>query len=351
MIDELGDPPLKGSRDRDVVEHRQVLDKLAQSHASGVWADRHTELGSHEDDRKVFVHASEATTVNLAEADRAGLKQLFEHDAVCTVLTGRDTNGAHGRRNSRVAEHVIRTRGFFDPVQVESGQSAHARDGLFDVPPLVGVDHQRSIRTDRLAHERNTTIVVRGRRPDLDLEVRPAFGERVGAGLDDPLVRIPNPAGRGRIRGVSRCQQLLRSRELRRLFVGQHLERLVRCQRVGDVAKVDAMNDLSGSHVRQQLPERLAFGLGVQVPDGIDDGGHRQVDDAFFRTKPPQLRIARQSPPEPAQVCDQVLERPADYQITMSVDCGHAHLIAAANRKGQPVAFERTIGLEDDIGR
>ena len=78
MIDELDHPPLECSRYRDVIEHRQVLDELAQSHAAGVWADRNAELGRHQDDGKVLVDTTQPTAIDLAEADRVGLKELFE---------------------------------------------------------------------------------------------------------------------------------------------------------------------------------------------------------------------------------------------------------------------------------
>ena len=91
--------------------------------------------------------------------------------------------GRNGPRNRRMAEHVVRTRRLFDPQRLNGARSRTRVDGLVDVPSLVGVDHQRAIRPDLLAHERDAARVVRRAiAADLDLEMRPALGERLAAG-------------------------------------------------------------------------------------------------------------------------------------------------------------------------
>src|SRR5262245_22281103 len=82
VIDELGDAVVHPSRHREAVPHRQVLDQLAEPDAAGVRADRDAELRGHEDHRQVLVHAAEPAAVDLAEADRVGLEELLEEDAV-----------------------------------------------------------------------------------------------------------------------------------------------------------------------------------------------------------------------------------------------------------------------------
>src|SRR5919202_265402 len=46
---------------------------------------------------------------------------------------------------------------------------------------------------------------------------------------------------------------------------------LVWCDRSRDVAEVHARNQRFRAHIREKLPEGLAFDLRVEVPDGVDD--------------------------------------------------------------------------------
>src|SRR4051812_39361277 len=65
VVDVLDDTVLGGAGDGDVVEHRQVLDHLAQTHPSGVRADRHAELRGEQQDRDVLVDAADPRRVDL----------------------------------------------------------------------------------------------------------------------------------------------------------------------------------------------------------------------------------------------------------------------------------------------
>src|SRR4029453_8719145 len=93
VIDELGHAILERAADRDVVEHRQMLHELAESDTARVRADRHAELGRHENDGEILVDAAEAATVDLAEADGAGLEQLLEQHTVGAVFNCRYSYG------------------------------------------------------------------------------------------------------------------------------------------------------------------------------------------------------------------------------------------------------------------
>jgi hypothetical protein len=119
---------------------------------------------------------------------------------------------------------------------------------------------------------------------------------------------------------------------------------------IGHVAEVDARDDLARRHVGEQLPQRLALDLGVKVPDGIDDGGHRQVNHALFGAEPAQLRVAGESSPEPAEICREILDSLADEMRAECLDRRHAHFVAAADRKRQAVPLERAVRPEDDVG-
>ena len=158
--------------------------------------------------RQRFVDAAETGGVDLAEVDRAGLPGLLEEHAIRGVLAGGDAEGAHGPRERRVSQHVVRARRLFDPPRVEHRERLHARDGFADVPLLVRVDHQLAIGTDRVAHDAQPPRVVFRRAADLDLEVREPVGDRFVAPLADQLVGIAHPAHRCRVRGIAGLDEL-----------------------------------------------------------------------------------------------------------------------------------------------
>ena len=93
-------------------------------------------------------------------------------------------------------------------------------------------------------------------------------------------------------------------------------------------------------HVGQQLPDRLALGLGVEIPHRVDDRGHRDVDDTLLGTEPAQLRVAGQLAPERAEIGGEIVERPADDVMTERLDRRDADLVAAADREGEAVTFD-----------
>src|SRR5439155_726625 len=96
VVDEFDPATLGRAADRDVIEHRQVLDHLAQPDAAGMRADRNAELRGEQQDRDVLIHASDPAGVDLTDADSAGSEELFEHDAVRDVLAGSDPDGCNG---------------------------------------------------------------------------------------------------------------------------------------------------------------------------------------------------------------------------------------------------------------
>ena len=89
------------------------------------------------------------------------------------------------------------------------------------------------------------------------------------------------------------------SRSARGLVAPQDLERFLGRYRVGDVAEVHATHELLRAHVHEQLPEWLAFGFGVEVPDRVHYSGGSQVYDALLGADPLQLAVARHPAPEP----------------------------------------------------
>ena len=75
VVNPLDDAVVERAADRDVVEHREVLDVFAQADAAGMRADGDAELGGEQDDRERLVDAADAAGVELADVDRLGLEE------------------------------------------------------------------------------------------------------------------------------------------------------------------------------------------------------------------------------------------------------------------------------------
>jgi hypothetical protein len=105
MVDVLDPATVQIAADRDEVEHRQVLDDLAQADTAGVWADPDTVLGRQQEDGDVLVHPADPAGVDLRDVDRVGLEQLLEDDAVLDVLARCD-----GDRRDRARPELARLR-------------------------------------------------------------------------------------------------------------------------------------------------------------------------------------------------------------------------------------------------
>ena len=148
---------------------------------------------------------------------------------------------------------------------------------------------------------------------DLELDLREALGDRLGQSRTQLGVVVPEPAGRRRVRRDNPA----RSRACLPLARGparpaaQDLQRLVAGEGVRQVAEVDEVDDLLRRHLGQQLPQRYAGALGVEVPHGVDDSTDRHVHDALLRPQPAQLRVVHQPAPGRAQVGQQSHPRPA----------------------------------------
>ena len=67
-------------------------DVFAQTHTSGVRADRDAELGRHQQNGENLAHASEPDRVDLADVDGFGLEELLEDHPVMCVFAGRDAD-------------------------------------------------------------------------------------------------------------------------------------------------------------------------------------------------------------------------------------------------------------------
>ena len=155
---------------------------------------RNSKLRSHQQNRQILVHATDAATVDLTEINRTRLHELLEHDAVLAVFTGRDFNRAYCIAYDRVAQYVVGARGFFNPVGIIFRQFKHPANGIVHIPELVGVHHQKIVRTDLFADDCGAAFVLFEIAPDFHLECGPPFRESFLTEPTNLLIRIAQPS-------------------------------------------------------------------------------------------------------------------------------------------------------------
>ncbi len=350
VVDVLDDTVGEGAGDGEEVEDGEVLDVLAEADAAGVGADGNVEFCSHEKDGEVFVDAGDAAAVDLADVDGAGLEQLLEHDGVVAVFAGGNAGGSGFAADAGVAEDVVRAGGLFHPPDIYGGELAGALDRFDDSPLLVGVDHHAVFGADFFADDAGAAKVVCRVAADFELEVRPAVGETFAAEAADLVFAVAEPAGGGGVGGISGGFELGKAVGLAGPGGAKDREGFVGGEGVGDVAEVDAGDDLLGGHVGEQTPEGLAFGLGVEVPDGVDEGGGGEVDDTFFGAEPAELGVAGDFEEEGTEVVGDGRKSAADDLGGEVFEGSGDELGAAAEGEGEAVAGEGGVGFEDAVG-
>ena len=89
------------------------------------------------------------------------------------------------------------------------------------------------------------------------------------------VLRVPQPPGRRRVGREAACEEKTLAFALRRLVSTEQFERLVGTERILEIAKIDARDELIGRHVGQQLPKWLALDARMEVPDRIDERRRR----------------------------------------------------------------------------
>src|SRR5260221_3983561 len=119
VVDELNRAIVHLAADRDIVGHGQMLHQFAQAHAAGMREDPDAILGSHEQDRQVLVHATDAGGIDLHEIDRLRLEKLFEDDPILCVFARRDGHRMDCLADRGMAQHVVRAGRLLDPGEVE----------------------------------------------------------------------------------------------------------------------------------------------------------------------------------------------------------------------------------------
>ncbi len=112
------------------------------------------------------------------------------------------------------------------------------------------------------------------------------------------------------------------------------VEGFVGCDGVGDVAEVDAGDDLLGGHFGEEPPKGFRLGLCVKIPDGVDEGGAGKVNDTFFRTEPTELGVTGDLQVKRVEVRGDGVESSADDVASQVFEGGDDQVSAAAESKG-----------------
>ncbi len=113
---------------RDVVEHGQVLDELAQPDAAGVRAHGQIVLGGQQQDGEVLVDPADTRGVDLQDVERRrpGCSCL-NTTRFCACSPVATFTGATDLRIAAVAEDVVGAGRLLDPVRVESAPDRGSR--------------------------------------------------------------------------------------------------------------------------------------------------------------------------------------------------------------------------------
>ena len=201
------------ARHRHVVEHRQVLDHLAQPDAARVRADRHAELGREQQDRDVLVDPGHPGGVDLDVRDRAELEQLFE-DRRGSARARRSPPGS-ARRPRRSRRGRARRPGWSAP-RPSTGRTAPAPASTRSRRrrPSAGWRRWRCgcpARTPRGRCRIRRTSSSR-LAPTLSLIWRKPCVDRLLAQPAQLLVVVAEPAGRRGVGGVTPGSQVARPR-------------------------------------------------------------------------------------------------------------------------------------------
>ncbi|MNS87827.1 hypothetical protein D3C72_1217820 [compost metagenome] len=350
VIDVFDHPSFVGTGNAQIVDHRQMLNVFTQPHASGMRTHRQVVFSRHQHHRQHFIDAPQATGVDLNYVNRFTHDELLEHNAVLAHLAGGNLDRMNPFANATVSFDIIRAGGLFDKPGLGECQMFNPRDGVVDLPDLVGVDHQLTIGADDLASNAHAADIVFQISPHLQLQVGETGIDRFLTQPTQLVVRVAQPPGGGGVTGVAFLQQPFQTLlfTLRPLF--EQRERLLRRNAVGDVAKIDAAHQFLWRHLRHQPPHRLPLGFGPQIPNRVDHRAGRQVDRPLVRPDPTQLAVAGKTTPKGPHIGGDLFQSDTDDLVLQRADRRAADLIAAANGKSQPVAAQiGAIGLQDHI--
>ena len=223
-----------------------MLHIFAEADAAGMWADRDAGLVSHQHDRDHFIDARQAARINLAESNRLRLKELFEHHLVVRMLAGCELNRCDLPGDFLMAQHIIRARRFFHPVNIVRRDCLDGRDRLINVPDLIGVDAEFYVLAERLTEERAAAHIGGEIAANLDLEMPPTFRIRCFEKLNDLGIRIADPACGCCVGGIAFAREELDPRRLSGRLLRQPFQGLLLAEEIADMAEINGRDDLLG---------------------------------------------------------------------------------------------------------
>lgn len=300
VVNKLQDGEL--AADDYVVDCAQVLSVFREADTARVRYDGHLELLGHEHNSQSLIHTTQAAGVDLADVNGTGHEQLLEHDTVLAHFTRGDANAVRleGFSDGLVAHDVVWRGWLFDEPGLELAELLHVVDCLRDGPDLVGIDHEdvALVEADDFSCDPQASLVLLDVAANLDLEVPVSLGKGVSQKLLHLLFSISQPSRTCCVsRHSSALKRLFNALGLAGLLLAQHLNGLLRGDGVGDVAEINASDVFLWRHVGDDAPDGLVERLCPQIPDRVDDGAERKVDDALFGANPPQLAVVDEITP------------------------------------------------------
>ena len=171
------------------------------------------------------------------------------------------------------------------------GQRLHSLDGFWNIPNLVGIDHQRDIRADHRTCYAEPTLIIFRISTDLKFDMPIALLNRFAAEPFELLVRITQPPGGCRITLKTIRLQVGDPLLSMLTLLLKHGDGLISGQHIREIAQIQVSDECDWLHITDELPEREARSTRRQVPYRIHYSGTSQVDNAFIRAEPAKLRI------------------------------------------------------------
>ena len=129
-------------------------------------------------------------------------------------------------------------------------------------------------------------------------------------------------------------KSLFETLALGRLLLLEHSDSLLGGNSIGDVAEVNAVDELLRAHVGDNAPDGLVEGLGPEIPDGVNDSAEGEVDDALFGTDPAELGVVDEMAPCLTPVCDEGGEGSSLETLGDVVDGGADDVVSTADGEG-----------------
>src|SRR4029079_12438967 len=120
--------------------------------------------------------------------------ELLEQNPVLAHLAGGDLYRSNRRADLAMSLDIIGARRFLDEVRIETLERIHPLDRLPHLPYLVGIDHQRAVRSHDPPHDLESADIVVEIAPNLHLDMREAARNGISRQCRQLLLRIADPA-------------------------------------------------------------------------------------------------------------------------------------------------------------